>query len=180
MDDGGGGGGHRARIDDEHHRPTDGGRKVPGRALIRGRAVEEPHDALDDDEVRILRRGGDRGRERRLAHRPRVGVEARPPARGGVERLDVDGAAETDIALSLIGSGARARLSRRRKPRSCTSMESARSRSDDLLSEEAIAPDAEQEAEGDPPVERLARLPEEPGADECPRHEYGQQHRRRP
>ena len=85
VDDGGGGAGHRARVDHEHDRPSGGGRDVRGRALVGGRAVEEAHDPFHDDEVRIAGRCCERGPERRLAHGPWIGVEARAAARGGVE-----------------------------------------------------------------------------------------------
>ena len=86
MHDGCGGGGHRTRVDHQHHRPSGGRRNVRGGALVGGRAVEEPHDPLDEDELRTLRRRRDRGRKRRLPHRPRVEIQASPPARRRVER----------------------------------------------------------------------------------------------
>ena len=80
-----GGGRHRARVHDEQHRPAGGRRDVGGRALVRGRPVEETHDALCNDQLRIARSGGDRGREGGSPHRPGIQVEAGPAARGGVK-----------------------------------------------------------------------------------------------
>ena len=253
VDDGGGGGGHRARVDHQHHRPPEGRRDVRGRAFVRGRAVEEAHDALDDDEVRILRRRPDRGREGRFAHGPRVDVEARPPARRGVERgVDVvrphlerrsphpslpqvpqQGQRHRRLpaprrrrpdhespghrepapgwppppASARVAASSLVRVDGIGSPWACPPRERGRPARVDVgkpsalgwreasapgsrspasaslrsggLSEEPIATDGEQEAEGDPPVERLARLPEEPGADERPGHENGEQQRRR-
>ena len=86
----GGGGGHRPRVDHEHHRPPGGRRDVRGRAFVRGGSVEETHDAFDEDEIRIVRSRGDGRAERGAAHCPRVEVEARAPARSGMEgRIDV-------------------------------------------------------------------------------------------
>ena len=90
VDDSRCGGSHRTRVDYQDHRQPGGHRDIGGGALMRGRAIEEPHDTLDDDELRTLRRRRDNRGERRVQHRPRVEVQARPAARGGVKgRIDV-------------------------------------------------------------------------------------------
>ena len=85
VDHGGGGGRHGARVDHQHHRPPGERRDVGRRAFVRGRTVVETHHPFGDHELRIRRRRPDRGRERRVAHRPRVEVEAGASARRGVE-----------------------------------------------------------------------------------------------
>ena len=83
---------HRLRLprDVEHqeHRHAPGAREVgrrPAPPRRRGHPVEEPHRALDDEDVRLRLRRGEVAEEGRR-HRPAVEVDPRRAGRRGMER----------------------------------------------------------------------------------------------
>ena len=90
MDQGCGGLGLRLHVQHQHHGPAREGGQIGGRAGAVGGAVEQAHDALDDQEVGVLfRQPGQRFRP----HRPGVEVDAGAAAGRRVEhRVDIIGA----------------------------------------------------------------------------------------
>ncbi len=93
MDQCGQGLGLVAGIDDENHRQAESRRQIGRRTRGAMGAIEEAHDALDDDEVGIAAGRLEEGGTARLAHGPGIEIGAGPARGMGMKaRVDVVGA----------------------------------------------------------------------------------------